>query len=41
LPIVDDKGLHGIVSSGDLLAHQVSEHADTIKYLNEYMFNAR
>ena len=41
LPVVDDKGLHGVVSIGDLLAHRVSEQEDTIKYLNDYMFYTR
>lgn len=41
LPVVDDAGLHGIVSIGDLLAHRVREQDATIRYLNEYMFNAR
>ncbi len=41
LPVVDASGLLGLVSIGDLLAHQVSEHEVTIRFLNEYMFNAR
>lgn len=41
LPVVDGEKLLGIVSIGDLLAHQVHEHETTIRYLNEYMFNAR
>lgn len=41
LPVVDAERLHGIVSIGDLLAHRVHEQETTIRYLNEYMFNAR
>ncbi len=41
LPVVDEDGLCGIVTSGDLLAHQAEEQADTIQYLNSYMFDIR
>ena len=41
LPVVDDKGLLGLVSIGDLLALRVSEQEETIKYLNDYMFQTR
>lgn len=41
LPVSDDKGLHGLVSIGDLLALRVSEQEDTIKFLNDYMFQSR
>jgi CBS domain-containing protein len=41
LPVADDKGLHGLISIGDLLAHRVAEQEDTIKYLNSYMFYTR
>ncbi len=41
LPVVDEEGLHGLVSIGDLLAYRVREQEDTIRYLNQYMFNAR
>lgn len=41
LPVVDGKELLGIVSIGDLLAHRVREQEDTIRYLNDYMFNVR
>jgi CBS domain-containing protein len=41
LPVVDDSGLHGLISSGDVLAHRVAEQEDTIKYLNQYMFYSR
>ena len=41
LPVMDEKGLYGLVSIGDLLAMRVSEQEDTIKYLNDYMFQTR
>jgi CBS domain-containing protein len=41
LPVVDAAGLHGLISSGDVLAYRVTELADTIKYLNDYMFYQR
>ncbi len=41
IPVVDDGGLCGIVTSGDILALQVKEQADTIEYLNSYVFDIR
>jgi CBS domain-containing protein len=41
LPVVDETGLHGLVSIGDLLATRVAEQEDTIKFLNDYMFQTR
>ena len=41
LPVVDDEGLRGMITSGDLLAHQVQEQKDTIQYLNSYVFDIR
>ena len=41
LPVVDADGLHGVVSSGDVLAHQVAEQEATIQYMNSYMFDLR
>lgn len=41
LPVVDEGGLHGLISIGDVLAFRVAEQEDTIRFLNEYMFNAR
>jgi len=41
LPVVDAKGLHGVVTIGDLLAHRVSEHETTIQHLNSYVFYMR
>jgi CBS domain-containing protein len=40
-PATTQDGLCGIVTSGDLLAHQAEEQADTIQYLNSYMFDIR
>jgi CBS domain-containing protein len=41
LPVVDQSGLLGLVSIGDLLADRVREQEETIRYLNSYMFNVR
>lgn len=41
LPVVDDGGLRGVITSGDILAHQLEEQKDTIKYLNSYVFDLR
>ncbi len=41
LPVVDAQGLHGLISSGDVLAHRAAEQEATIKYLNDYMFYTR
>jgi IMP dehydrogenase len=41
LPVVDEKGLCGIVTSGDLLAREVTEHEATIEYLNHYIHGGR
>ncbi|NIM50920.1 MAG: CBS domain-containing protein [Gemmatimonadales bacterium] len=41
LPVVDDSGLRGVITSGDILAHQVQEQKDTIEYLNSYVFDIR
>lgn len=41
LPVTDDRGLVGLVTSGDLLAFQVAEQSATIQYLNSYMFDVR
>lgn len=37
LPVVDETGLCGIVTIGDLLAQEVDEHQATIEYLNSYI----
>ena len=41
LPVVDDKGVCGIVTIGDLMAHDVTDQQATIQYLNEYIFGVR
>jgi CBS domain-containing protein len=41
IPVMDDGGLHGVITSGDLVAHQVQEQKDTIQYLNSYVFDIR
>ncbi|HEX9730302.1 MAG TPA: CBS domain-containing protein [Gemmatimonadales bacterium] len=41
IPVVDGDRLCGIVTSGDVLAHQVQEQQDTIQYLNSYVFDTR
>ncbi len=41
LPVVDESGLCGIVTIGDLLAFQVTKQAYTIQHLNNYLFDIR
>ena len=41
IPVVDDRGMCGIITSGDLLAHQAREQQDTIDYLNHYVQDLR
>jgi CBS domain-containing protein len=41
LPVADEHGLHGLISSRDVLAHRAAEQEATIKYLNDYMFYTR
>ncbi len=41
IPVVDEGGMRGIITSGDLLAHQVREQQDTIDYLNHYVHDLR
>ena len=36
LPVVDDQGLCGMITSRDLLAFQVTEHEATIRHLKSY-----
>lgn len=38
LPVVEDGRLQGMISIGDLNATQVAEQAETIRYLNDYLY---
>jgi len=38
LPVIDERGLCGIVTIGDLMAHEVSEQEATIEHLHGYIF---
>ncbi len=37
LPVIDQGKLAGLVSIGDVMAWEISEHQTTIQYLNEYI----
>lgn len=41
LPVVDERGLCGIVTIGDLLAREADEHQATIQYLSSYIHGDR
>lgn len=38
LPVVDNQRLTGMISIGDLMAHEVAKQQETIHYLNEYLY---
>ena len=38
LPVVEDGKLHGLISSGDILANEVEEQQTTIEYLHDYLY---
>lgn len=38
LPVVEDGKLYGVISSGDILAHEVASQEHTIHYLSEYLY---
>ncbi len=38
LPVVDDTGLIGMITSGDLLAMEAVEQEKTIEFLNQYIY---
>jgi CBS domain-containing protein len=38
LPVVEDGKLLGIISAGDLLAHEVADQQSTIEYLHDYLY---
>jgi CBS domain-containing protein len=37
LPVVEDGKLLGIISAGDILARELKDQEETLKYLHEYM----
>ncbi|MCO6436106.1 MAG: CBS domain-containing protein [Phycisphaerae bacterium] len=37
LPVVEEGRLHGLISSGDILATEAAEKQTTIEYLHEYL----
>jgi CBS domain-containing protein len=37
MPVVDESGLAGVITSGDLMAYEVVESKETIKYLHQYI----
>ncbi len=41
LPVMDEGGLRGLVTSGDVLAYRVAESEATVQYMNSYMFDIR
>jgi CBS domain-containing protein len=41
LPVLDERGVCGIVTIGDLMAHDVTDRETTIQYLNEYIHGVR
>lgn len=41
LPVVGDGGVAGMVTIGDLLAHEVVESRETIDHLQSYVFDTR
>ena len=41
LPVVDKQGVCGILTSGDILARQVSENEDMIQHLHSYSHDLR
>lgn len=41
LPVSDNSGLRGPVTSGDVLAFRVAESEATVQYMNSYMFDIR
>ena len=41
LPVVEEGKLHGLVSSGDIMANEVADQQSTIEYLHEYLHGRR
>ena len=38
LPIVEEGKLYGLISSGDILAHEVADQQTEIEYLHDYLY---
>jgi CBS domain-containing protein len=38
LPVVEDEKLYGMISSGDILGHEVASQEKTIRYLSDYLY---
>ena len=38
LPVVEEGKLYGLISSGDIMAHEVTQQQTTIEYLHEYLY---
>ncbi len=41
MPVMCEDEVCGIITTGDILAHQVREQQDTIEHLNRYVFDLR
>ncbi len=41
LPVTEGDELQGVITSGDILAHQVREQETRIQFLNSYVFDLR
>ena len=41
LPVVEDGKLHGMISSGDIMASESADQQATIEYLHEYLYGHR
>lgn len=41
MPVMCEDEVCGIITTGDIMAHQVEEQQDTIEHLNRYMFDLR
>jgi len=41
LPVIDLKGVVGVITTGDLLAHEMHEQESTIHHLEAFVFNGR
>jgi len=41
LPVVEEGKLHGMISTGDIMASEVADQQSTIEYLHEYLHGHR